>query len=122
MFFVSGKFDVCVHKVYDCMKIFQIIATSGDERVINISGPQSWSIFCQIFNLNSFHHGSAMKLVIGDPTVNQMMLPAGIYTAFSNSKCKNTYFTKSIGMEGKGDMTSNGTMHSSGFMVNPCFR
>ncbi len=48
------------------------------------------------------------------------MLSNGISKGFSNSNCATTSFAKSIGMEGKGDMTAKDTIHSSGSMVMPC--
>ncbi len=53
LFFFSGKFDVCVHGVDNCMEMFPIIAIYDDERVINISEPQSWSILCHDFGSNA---------------------------------------------------------------------
>ncbi len=48
------------------------------------------------------------------------MLSAGIFIELSISNLLTTSFAKSIGMDGKSDMTLNYTIHSSGSMYMPC--
>ncbi len=49
------------------------------------------------------------------------MLSVGMSMGLSISNHVTTPFAKSIGMDGKSDMTSNDTLHSSGSMDMPCF-
>ncbi len=47
---------VCVNELNNCIEMFQIIAIYDDERVLDVSESQSWSILCHGFSFNALYH------------------------------------------------------------------